>query len=103
MPLNNHSIPSNPLRPLSLFIIPLEEQPPTRGVAVANSRWTLGDRKLPRRELKLDVSGGLMRMSRGETRLRSQDYSSWPRGRNFSKLSTVVWNSCRNFGSVVGG
>ena len=27
MPLNNHSIPSNPLRPLSLFIIPPDEQP----------------------------------------------------------------------------
>ena len=26
MPLNDHSIPSNPLRPLSLFIIPLDEQ-----------------------------------------------------------------------------
>ncbi len=37
MPLNDHSIPSNPLRPLSLFIIPPDEQPLKRWVPRAPS------------------------------------------------------------------
>ena len=37
MPLNDHSIPSNPLRPLSLFIIPPDEQPLNGGFACAKS------------------------------------------------------------------
>ena len=37
MPLNDHSIPSNPLRPLSLFIIPPDEQPLNGGFPCAKS------------------------------------------------------------------
>ena len=52
MPLNDHSIPSNPLRPLSLFIIPLEEQPAPRVVSSRlDSRWP---EATSHGELKLD-------------------------------------------------
>ena len=37
MPLNDHSIPSNPLRPLSLFIIPPDEQPLNGGFPCTKS------------------------------------------------------------------
>ena len=74
MPLNDYSIPSNPLRPLSLspsYLSRNNRRP--GGGAVVNSRWTLCYRKLPRNgELKLDVNCGLRRVNRSAARRRPQ-------------------------------